>query len=232
MNMKVENKTNTDPAQKQMKILIWVTICSVVLIGLIYIMNGREATPKVISFDYEVLPVRGDPQAPVKIVELGDFKCPGCKQLNNEIMNQVKSQFIDKGVASLYFMNRTFIGPDSVTAALAAQAVFHQSNEAYWIYLDSVYEHQGNEREEWATPDFLIQLAKEKQLPIDYDLLQQDIAAKTYQNEVDAQNDLADANGINKTPTLFINGKEYTGRLSYEDLSAAIQEAEKGAVGQ
>lgn len=100
--------------------------------------------------------------------------------------------YIDQGKVAFYFMNLSFIGPDSYTAALAAQSVYHQDNELFWTYLDTIFKNQGDEQEEWATADFLVNVAKQENLSIDYDLLKKDIEEMTYKSEVDAHNAKAD----------------------------------------
>lgn len=72
-------------------------------------------------------------------------------------------------------------------------------------------------------PEFLVNLAKELELPIDYDLLQKDIAEATYQEEIEAHLSRGDKLGVNSTPTFFINGVEYAGNLGdYEALKKTL----------
>ncbi|UUZ95574.1 DsbA family protein [Paenibacillus sp. P25] len=209
--------------------LTWITLAvvAVFIVGAITVLAQSKSKPLEVAYDQ--LPVLGEKTAPVKIVELGDFKCPTCQWFSQTIEPRLKKDFIDKGTASLYFMNFTIIGEDSKTAALAGQAVFHQSNDEYWKYYDALYKNQGDEKVAWATPQFLTDVARKAGLKIDYDKLQNDIVSKTYQKELDEQNAFADRNRFNGTPTLLINGRIYTKALDYATLKAEIEKAAQEA---
>jgi protein-disulfide isomerase len=225
-NYKEQRKLDRQKEQAGTKRLMWITAVVVVAIIAAVIIFQPKASPADIAYDN--LPTLGDKNAPVKIVELGDYKCPSCQYFSQEIEPKLKADFIDKGIASLHFMNFTFIGPDSVTAALAAQSVFHQNNDAYWKYYDAIYKNQPNEKLPWATPQYLTDLARKAALPIDFDKLQQDISSKTYQKEIDEHNAFAKKNQVTSTPTLFINGKKFEDSMDYTKLKAAIEKAQKG----
>lgn len=209
-----------------MKWLIWATLPIVALIIVIAIYAAPHGS--AVKFEYEKLPVLGKTDAPVKIVEFGDYKCPTCKYFAQKIEPQIKKDFIDTGIAALYFMNFTFIGPDSNTAALAAQAVYHQNNDAFWTYYDALYKNQGDEKVQWATPQYLTSLAQKENVKVDTAKLQQDITAKTYQKEVDTHNAFAKDIRLNETPTIFINGKKFDKPYDYSALKRAIASAQKG----
>jgi protein-disulfide isomerase len=213
--------------QTRMKRLIWITAAAVILI--IAVIAIAQYKPKSVDIAYDKLPVLGNMNAPVKIVELGDYKCPTCQYFSQQVEPQLKKDFIDTGKASFYFMNYTIIGPDSNTAALAAQSVFHQNKDEFWKFYDVLYKNQGDEKIQWATPQFLTDLAKKEGIKVDYDKLLKDINDKAYQSEVDEQNAFATKNVVNSTPTLFINGKKYTGTLDYNAIKSAIEQAQKGS---
>jgi len=141
--------------------------------------------------------------------------------------------YVDKGLVSFYYMNYLIISPetDSNTAALAAQAVYHQNNEEFWKYYHVLYDNQPqyasheDELKEWATPEYLVELAHQAKLDIDYDKLAKDIAEKTYQKEVDEQMQIARSLRITSTPTLYINGQKLEGDGSYASLTKTIDAA-------
>ncbi|TDF96391.1 DsbA family protein [Paenibacillus piri] len=206
--------------------MIWITaVCIVAIIAAVIVFRPKEAPAQIA---YDKLPRLGDANAPVKVVELGDYKCPSCKYFSQTIEPQLKKDYIDKGQVALYFSNFVFIGPDSNTAALAAQSIYHQNNDAFWKFYDVVYKNQGDEKVQWATPQFLVDLAKKEKLPVDYDLLLKDITTKKYQNEIDEHNEFARKNQVNSTPTLFINGKKLDNSMDYNAIKAAIDKAGKG----
>ncbi|WHX47987.1 thioredoxin domain-containing protein [Paenibacillus woosongensis] len=208
--------------------VIWFSTVGV-LLALCIIVLLIPTKPKAEAFEYAGLPVLGDPNAPIKIVEFGDYKCPACSIFNELVKPQIQSDYVDQGKAAFYFMNYPFLGPDSDTAALAAQSVYHQSNEAFWTYFDALYTNQGNENEQWATVDYLVELAQKENIGIDYDLLRKDIEEKTYQNEVDEHRNKANQLRVQGTPTIFINGKPYNGNFGdYTEIKKAIENELKG----
>ncbi|MDU5945943.1 MAG: DsbA family protein [Paenibacillus macerans] len=210
--------------------LIWFSTVGVLLVLIIAVL-AIQPQPKseTASCDYANLPVLGNAEAPVKIVEFGDFQCPACKNVNQLIKPELVKDYVDQGKAAFYFMNLPILGTDSHTAALAAQSVFHQNPDAYWTYFDAIYERQGDENSGWASAEFLVALAKELKLPIDYDQLQKDITEATYKNEVDEQYAKGDKLGVNSTPTFFINGIEYAGNVGdYAALKKYIDQELQG----
>ncbi|QHW35371.1 thioredoxin domain-containing protein [Paenibacillus rhizovicinus] len=207
-----------------MRKLIWGTSIVVVLGIIAAIIFTPKSDPT--DFDYASLPVLGQTDAPVKIVEFGDFKCPACQYFSQQVKPQLEKEYIDTGKAAMYFMDFLIIGPDSETAALAAHSVFHQNNDAFWKYYDALYKNQPDEKLNWATPDYLLQLAKDNKIDVDYDKMKTDIEDKTYIKEVDKGSSTARKANVQSTPTLFINGKEYKGDFSnYGQLKEAIDKA-------
>lgn len=211
-----------------------VAVIAVVVLLIVFIPNNNNtagtSSSAPATFDYAQLPFKGKTDAPVKIVEFGDFKCPICKQYNEQIVPQIEKDYINTGTAALYFSNFPFIGEDSKTAALAVESVYHQKNEAFWPYLDSIYANQKDENTEWATTDYLVQLAEKANLGIDTVKLREDIENKTYAKQVEAQYDKGEALQIPGTPSIFINGVQYTGDLGdYKALKQAIEQAKTAA---
>lgn len=216
--------------QQKTRRIIWFSTVGVLLaLCIIVLAIPTKPSDQSEAFDYASLPVLGDPNAPVKIVEFGDYKCPACSIFNELVKPQIQSDFIDQGKAAFYFMNYPFLGDDADTAALAAQAVYHQSNEAFWRYFDALYKNQGNESEQWATVDFLVELAEKENIGIDYELLRKDIEEKTYQKEVDEHRNKANQLRVQGTPSIFINGKSFNGNFGdYAEIKKLIENELKG----
>ncbi|GGD63097.1 DsbA family protein [Paenibacillus nasutitermitis] len=211
--------------QKRMQIIMWTTgVCFIAIIAIAIIFQPKA---KPLEVAYDQLPVMGQADAPVKIVEFGDYKCPSCKYFAEQIMPQLKADYIDTGKASLYFMNDTIIWEDSTTAALAAQAVFHQSNDEFWKYYEALFKNQqADEHAVWATPDFLTELAKSNEIKVDYDKLRTDIENQTYLDEVKQHTNFAQRDAkVTATPTLLINGVKFENVFDYAALKKAIDSA-------
>lgn len=176
------------------------------------------------NIQYDKQPSLGDPKAPVKVIEFGDFKCPACKQWTETYFDQFKKEFIDTGKVQFYFMNYAFIDRDSIMAASAGEAIAQQSHEAFWVYYKRLYENQGDEREIWATPSFLETFVKNNVPGIDHKKFSQDMVHNDSLLEVKEDYKLGGSLGINGTPQFVINGK-LLNSSSYEELSKAIRQA-------
>jgi protein-disulfide isomerase len=195
---------------------------AVILIVLAVIQANQPK--KGYPFDYAALPSIGKAEAPVKIVEFGDFKCPQCKLFADNVYPLLKKDFIDTGKVQMYFNNFSFI-PGSFPAAIAVESVYNQNKDAFWPYYEALYKNQGDENSDWATSDFLSNLAKTENLPVNYDLLKKNIDDNVYEGEVTKDNAIAKKANVTGTPTLFINGFviTYNQTMDYAQLKAAIE---------
>jgi protein-disulfide isomerase len=226
MSYSERKRVEEQKQKKQMQRLIWITgIIIAVVVALVWVGSMRSEKPVSIALDN--LPVLGNKSAQVQIVEYGDFKCPSCQYFSQQIMPQLKKEYVDTGKVAVYFSNYPFIGSDSFTAAYAGQAIYHQNNDAFWTFYDTVYKNQQDEKTIWATPDVLVKLAQDAKLPINFDQLKKDIDDKTYKSEVDKQYNTGYSHGVDSTPTLFINGVKFTDFSNYNALKQAIDQAQK-----
>ncbi len=64
---------------------------------------SQPDTPKevLVSFDDDY--IKGDPKAPVTIVEFSDYQCPYCRKFHNEILPQIQEEYISKGKVRYIF---------------------------------------------------------------------------------------------------------------------------------
>ncbi|AIQ47516.1 disulfide dehydrogenase [Paenibacillus sp. FSL R7-0273] len=233
---KSKNEQLVAQMEKQKKKTLIVIVATIVLVavifaGLFMLANKDSSTAgtaaEPVEFNYSTLTRLGSEDAPVKIVEFGDYKCPACAQFAGVIKPQLVQEYVNQDKAALYFVNLAFLGPDSTTAALAALSVYNQNSDAFWKYYDAIYANQGDENKEWATADFLVELAQKENLQIDYDLLRKDIEEKTYKSQIDSEIQLATASGVSSTPSLFVNGVMVDEPFNMEAIDAQIQAASK-----
>ncbi|WP_246021923.1 DsbA family protein [Paenibacillus zeisoli] len=238
----LSQRKREEQLQKQrMKRLIWFSSVAVLLVLIIVVFtikpnssnpaSNPNSSNKVVkpNFPYDTLPVLGNKEAKVKIVEFGDYQCPACRDFTQQVKPQIVKDYVDKGLVSFYFMNFSFIGEESNLAALAAQAVYHQNNDAFWKYYEALYREQGAENSGRITEAYLVDLAKKENLQIDYNKLQQDIEQKKYQDEVDKHNTKTNELNIQYSPTVYVNDTQYTGHyLDYDSLKKDIEKALKG----
>jgi protein-disulfide isomerase len=172
------------------------------------------------DFKLEKQPYIGDPNAPVKVIEFYDFKCPACAMWENESYADVKKEYIDTGKVQLYAINFPFLGPDSIEAALVVESVYKQNPSKYWELKNLIYRNQGKESDIWATESYLMNLAKENIEGLDLKQLKRDLKKKTYLFDVKEDFKISAANGVYGTPTFIVNGVKVEG--GNEQLKEAV----------
>ncbi|MBO8172625.1 MAG: DsbA family protein [Bacillaceae bacterium] len=217
---------NTHDKSRQNLVMVTGVIFVVLLIGLgIYnLLSGMIGGDEAGEINLDGQPMLGDPDAPVTIVEFADFKCPACKSFYDHIMSELKSDYIDTGKAKLYFMNFPVVSRDSYTAAMAGEAIYRQDQEAFWAFYETVYKNQPDEGLEWATPEFLVELAKQSGAELDLETLQKDLAYNRYQSDVLKDKEAGQKAGINATPSLLINGQNVQNPFDYEEIKRLIEQ--------
>lgn len=186
--------------------------------------NYTDDKTKIVvdGFKYEKQPHLGDPQAKVKVIEFGDFKCPACRSWNQENFEKFKSEFVDTGKVELFFMNYAFIDRDSYLAGVAGEAIYQQSNDKFWEFYEKLYQNQGKESEIWATPSFLKDFVKKNIQGIDLDAFNKAIDEHSYLHDVKEDYKIGGYYGVNGTPTFVVNGS-LVRSMDYEDIKAAIE---------
>jgi protein-disulfide isomerase len=130
---------------------------------------------------------------------------------------------IASGQAKLVWHDFPFLGPESFAAAQAARCAADQNQ--FWAYHDKLYEEQAGENSGKFSTQNLKQFAADLKL----DSQQFNGCVDGNQHQADVQADLAAGKqqGINVTPTLFVNGQKIEGVPSYSQLSQVIQQAQK-----
>lgn len=228
-----KRRLELEQQKQKTRILVISSIALVVIIFVgLFILASKDAAKNTTSgepvqFNYSELPRLGNEDAPVKLVEFGDFKCPACSQFAGSIKPQIVQDYINEGKAALYYVNMAFLGPDSTTASLAALSVYHQNKDEFWKFYDAIFAQQGDESKEWATEDFLVSLAEKEKLAVDYELLRKDIQERTYADELNRDIQTASKANVTTTPSLFINGVKTTDPFNLDAIASEISEAAK-----
>jgi len=206
---------------------IIVLVIVVALVGF-YLLSGRApaggpTAAEDVDFRLDFQPSLGEPDAPVKVVEFGDYKCPACAYFHEQVFFDLKRDYIDTGKVEFFFINFPIIGPDSITAGIAGECIYHQSEPAFWAYHGAVYENQGPESRLWATPAFLLELVRQHvKVKIDEAELERCIADERYRKDVEQDGKIGEAAGVRATPSIFVNGQKVD-YPSYKAIKAAIE---------
>jgi len=167
-----------------------------------------------IDVDPERDHVRGSIDAPVTVVEYGDFECPHCGQAE-PVVRELLRDFGDVRYVWRH-LPLNDVHPGAQLAAEAAEAAADQG--AFWEMHDLLLGNQDALR-----PSDLIAYAE--QLGLDVERFADDLREHAGAARVAEDVDSADLSGVSGTPTFFINGRRHYGAYDIATLSSAVRAA-------
>lgn len=156
-------------------------------------------------------PVLGDPAAPVTVVEFGDLECPYCRDAAAPLRALVEGSA--GGVRLVWRHFPLFeVHPHALTAALAVEAA--RARGRFWELSADLFAHQDR------LDDAGLAAAAER-VGLDPALVVGDAAQE---HAAVVRRDYADgiAAGVQGTPTVFVDGVRYRGRVTREGLERAV----------
>ncbi len=158
--------------------------------------------------------IQGPDNAPLTLLEYGDFQCPSCGQAY-PILKQVQKHFGPR----LRFVYRHYPLEQHPMAEPAAEASeFAAVQGKFWEMHDALFENQAD-----LSTDTFVSLAGD--LRLNETALETALDRGEYEPRVQADLDSGDQSGVAGTPTLFLNGKQYEGALSPHRLIEALEAA-------
>ena len=163
----------------------------------------------------------GPADAPVTLVEYGDYQCPYCAGVRPVLEELVERA---AGKARLVFRHYPLdsVHPLARRAAEAAEAAGAQGR--FWPMHGLLYENQEDLADEnlrsYAT-----------RLELDLARFDEDLAGHRHAERVQENRLAGERDGVRGTPGIFLNGAPYRGPLELEALLRAVEEAAGGADG-
>ena len=154
-------------------------------------------------------PVQGNLSAPITIVEFGDFQCGFCDRFAKETEPKINETYIQSGKVNMIFKNFVTHGPDSNTAAIAAQCANDQGK--FWNFYNILYKNQGEENSGWASADNLKKLSLQVS-GLNAQKFDACIDGTKYKSLADRDNALAVSSGLQGTPSFIIEKRDGTDR--------------------
>src|SRR4051812_49918075 len=164
----------------------------------------------------------GKPDAPVTLTEFADLQCPFCRDYTLKQFPSLVAKYVKTGKVKMVFQNYAFIGPDSLSAALAAEAAGKQNK--LWHFIDVFYNNQGPENTSYVTDKFLTKIAKGA--GVDPQKMLTDRDDPSARQAVASAQQAAASAGVNSTPTFLLKkGAGPAQKLSADQVQAALAKA-------
>lgn len=151
--------------------------------------------------------------APVTLVEYGDYECPVCgaahlilKDIQKQLGNRLRFVFRNFPLSEMH--------PHARDAAQAAEAANAQGK--FWEMHDALLENRKSLSEE----DLI---AYGERLRLDEDQFAADLDGEAYTDKINADFESGAESGVNGTPTFFINGVRFDGDFRNGDLLTELK---------
>lgn len=177
---------------------------------------------------------RGSEDAPLTILEFGDFQCPSCRVFATGIKPQVELAWVESGDARFVYYDFPLVGmhPHAFLAARAGRCAEEQGE--FWTYHDVLYQRQTA----WAgsagppVSDFERYAAE---AGLDQDAFSGCLRSDRHADVVTANMRLGEELGVTGTPTIMINSAGTTQRLpdfGFETIVNAVEGLLEGDEGE
>ncbi len=209
-------------------VIITLVIATLLIVLVVVSSNQNAETNDEMTLDKQPStdgqPTIGEANAPVSIVEFGDFKCPACKAWSERIYPQIINDYVEPGNAQFSFVNVTFHGAESELASLASEAVYKQDQDAYWDFNKALFEEQPSDDldSEWITTEKILEVASAIS-EINTEQLESDIANNVGSEEVKKDIELVSEFKVQRTPTIIINDVMIEDPFDYEAIQRVIE---------
>lgn len=208
---------------------IGAAIAAVAIIGMFYVLGGALDEPifkttditqseaekeqrgssdspsqaDALSLLYDnASPHLGDENAPITIIEFGDYQCFYCNKFFHETEGDIYENYIRTGKAKMVFKDYIIIGPESLTAAHAAHCASEEGK--FWEYHDVLYNNWDGENSGWASEEN--QRTYARSVGLDESRFDECMKSGKYNQIIQASTNDAQMLGISGTPAFFIIG--------------------------
>ncbi|MGH2536358.1 MAG: DsbA family protein [Candidatus Promineifilaceae bacterium] len=186
-------------------------------------------TPAAINDKFAA--AKGNPNAPVTIVEYTDYQCPYCSRHATDTLPRIVTDMIDAG--RVYYVLKDFpldnLHPQARSAAEAARCAGEQ--DAYWEMHDQLFLGQAEWTEEGAaaTDIFAVYAAE---LGLDEAAYRACLDSGRHAQAVQENQAEGQKLGVSGTPYFFVNGFPLNGARPFEHFSIAVEMAEDGRLAE
>ena len=203
---------------------IWFSLLGILSLLLVSTGSPEAAAPHLMLADAQTVlqiskddRILGNPEAPITIVEYASLTCPHCAHFANDVLPEIKKEWIDTGKAKLVLRDYPLDEP-ALRAAMIARCA---PPDRYYAFADTFFAAQ----EKWVrSPDYREALARLAKLggmgkeEFDTCLKNTDLENKIVEGRLKATQELE----VNSTPTFFVYGSKLAGAPTTEEFEKLL----------
>ncbi|MBL0939224.1 MAG: thioredoxin domain-containing protein [Gemmatimonadaceae bacterium] len=166
--------------------------------------------------------LRGNPNAPISIIEFADFECPGCGQFATLQGPDIKTRIVDAGLANFRFFDfpLTAIHPNTIAAHMAAACANDQGK--FWEMHDLIFAGQYDWNGQATSNPRKFMDGYAKQLGLDMTAFASCFDTQKHLPRIQANAKMGQERGVGSTPTIMINDRLYPGGLSADQIKKIV----------
>ncbi len=199
-------------------------IIVILAIGFWAIQDSEDdALTLITEFDPAILQedapaVKGDPNAPITVIEYADFECPFCGRFYQQTLPQIERNYVDEGLVKIEFRHFPIVNahPHAYSAAHAAECAREQGTDNFWAMHNKLFEGQTRLSESnyrsWAN-----------EIGLDMGAFNTCMNEDKYREQIEADAAQAAADGFTGTPAFLVNGQAVTGAQPYQTFDQVFQ---------
>ncbi len=162
---------------------------------------------------------KGDPDAPVTMIEFSDFRCPFCGRYSSETAPQIDQQYVEEGLVRVGYVHAAYQGEPSMWAAEASECAAEQ--DAFWEYHDFLIDRLVSDNDRDFTRERLKGFAED--LDLDTEAFNACMESEQFASVVMNDTMTAQTLGIRGTPTFLINGQPLVGAQPLSAFEQVIE---------
>ena len=201
-----------------------------VTIAVLTAQDGGEPAASPPQVDDQGALLLGNPEAPVTVQVVEDFQCPVCQafeQTNADLLTSyLQGDDVNVAYRGIAFLDRASSTRYSSRALNASACVMEEGDDVWARFHGSLFEQQPPEGGEGLSDDQLVKLAEAA--GASEAAVRPCIEDETYADWVTSTTELAGEDGVDGTPTVFVNGDEVDS-VDTAGLQAAVDAAAKAA---
>jgi protein-disulfide isomerase len=232
-------------AKNEMTKFYWILgIVAVLGVGIVGYSVGSKAMANTVSAPIQLAGmddptklgelahgvVRGDPNAPVTIVEFADFQCPACQQFYQQVEPMIQTEFIATGKAKYLYYDFPLVNVHNHAFLAARAGHCAEDQNKFWEYHDVLYRNQGRWVPEGNPAKTLEGYAKD--LGMDADAFKGCLESDKHADVVTANMEMASQLQLEGTPSVLVGSSKGGMRRrvtpSIEGIREAVELATNG----